>query len=300
MRRRAGTLIALVVTGCGLLPSASPAAQLTCGYMGAYPGDSATKSQLSGWMASRAIGLGLPGELPVMGALVESELVNLPPGDSDSVGYFQMRTSIWDQGQYAGFPENPELQLKWFTDQALSVNQGRTGAGQAPYGADSSHWGEWAADVLRPPAQYRGRYQLRLDEAGALVAAGCGPGAPGGGAALDKIPPRVRLAGMRVQDPVERGRVVVEVACPEEACVAAARARLSLRGAARVRTISSSARHVPKGGKAKLVLRLKRKLRRALRSELTRRARVRTRVSVTARDAAGNQSVARRVVSLRH
>src|SRR3712207_7547243 len=50
----------------------------------------------------------------VMAALVESGVANLNFGDRDSVGFFQMRTGIWNQGEYAGYPEKPELQMKWF------------------------------------------------------------------------------------------------------------------------------------------------------------------------------------------
>ena len=53
-----------------------------------------------------------------MAALVESGVKNLNFGDADSVGFFQMRVGIWNQGEYAGFPEKPELQAKWFLDTA--------------------------------------------------------------------------------------------------------------------------------------------------------------------------------------
>ena len=36
---------------------------------------------------------------------------NLTGGDRDSVGLFQMRTSVWNAGEYAGYPTKPELQL---------------------------------------------------------------------------------------------------------------------------------------------------------------------------------------------
>ena len=38
-----------------------------------------------------------------MAGLVESSLRNLDYGDADSIGYFQMRVSIWDHGQYSGY-----------------------------------------------------------------------------------------------------------------------------------------------------------------------------------------------------
>ena len=62
-------------------------------------------------MAARASERGLPPELPVMAALVESDMANLGSGDRDSVGFFQMRAGIWNEGEYAGYPDEPETQL---------------------------------------------------------------------------------------------------------------------------------------------------------------------------------------------
>ena len=103
-----------------------------------------------------------------MAALVESGVKNLNFGDADSVGFFQMRVGIWNQGEYAGFPEKPELQAKWFLDTAESVKEQRLSRGQSV--TDPNQFGEWIADVERPAEQYRGRYQLRLDEAKGLLA----------------------------------------------------------------------------------------------------------------------------------
>jgi len=291
-------VLALLV--CVLVPARAPAAT-SCSYAGGYPGDSAAKATLVAWMASGVIRSALPAELPVMGALVESGVQNLPAGDSDSAGYFQMRVSIWDKGDYAGFTQNPDLQVKWFTDQALAVNQSRTGAGMAPYGADSNLWGEWVADVLRPPSQYRGRYQLRLDEARQLIAAGCGS-ASGGSTPLppDSTAPTATIGGKRVQDPVRRRAIIVEVTCPVEACVARARASLLLPGAARIYKLRSSAREIPKGGRAKLKLRVRHRARRALRRALARRRHLRLKVLVTAKDVAGNATAVARKITLRH
>ena len=118
-------------------------------------------------MAAQARARGLPAELPVMAALVESGLSNLDYGDADSVGFFQMRTSIWNSGAYAGYPDRPELQLDWFLDQAEAVMKQRVARG-LPID-DPQHYGEWIADVERPAEQYRGRYQLRLAEARGLL-----------------------------------------------------------------------------------------------------------------------------------
>jgi hypothetical protein len=138
---------------------------------GEYPGDGAPKEDIARWMAAHAQAAGLPAELPVMAALVESNLTNVNYGDADSLGFFQMRTSIWDQGQYAGFAENPELQLKWFIDTAVAVKEKRNAQGFTAFEDDPSKWGEWIADVERPAEQYRGRYQLKLADAQGLLGA---------------------------------------------------------------------------------------------------------------------------------
>ena len=84
-----------------------------------------------------------------------------------SRGLFQIPAPSWNKGEYSGYPEKPELQLKWFIDQALAMDQRRRLAGVDTKG--DATWGEWIADVERPPAQYRGRYQLRLAEARSLL-----------------------------------------------------------------------------------------------------------------------------------
>jgi hypothetical protein len=137
----------------------------------AYPGNDASQEQLAKWLAREAEKHGLPRELPVMASLVESGVKNLPGGDRDSVGFFQMRVGIWNRGPYAGYPDHPELQIKWFIDHALAVKRQRIAAGDANFGTDPSKWGDWIADVERPAEQFRGRYQLRLGQARALLGA---------------------------------------------------------------------------------------------------------------------------------
>ncbi len=134
-----------------------------------YPGDGASQAELAKWLGKQAAKAGLPAELPVMAALVESDVKNLDHGHADSVGFFQMRVGIWNQGEYAGYPERPELQAKWFIDTALAVKKDRIAEGDVDFGRDPSAWGEWIADVERPAEEYRGRYQLRLGEARKLL-----------------------------------------------------------------------------------------------------------------------------------
>jgi cell wall-associated NlpC family hydrolase len=145
-----------------------------------YPGDNAPKAEIAAWMGRQAHKAGLPAELPIMAALTESSLTNVHYGDRDSLGYFQMRAGIWNQGEYAGFPDHPELQLKWFIDHALAVRKERIAQGDTTYGQDKSTWGNWVADVEQPAAEYRGRYATHLDQADQLLQQ-AGP-APTGGA----------------------------------------------------------------------------------------------------------------------
>ncbi len=134
-----------------------------------YPGNSASKAEVAQWMARQAKKAGIPPELPVMAGLVESGLRNINYGDADSVGFFQMRVGIWNRGEYAGYPEHAELQLKWFLDHAVALKERRLAEGMKSFGTDPMKFGDWIADVERPAAQYRGRYQLRLDEARSLI-----------------------------------------------------------------------------------------------------------------------------------
>ncbi len=156
-----------------LAGEAEPAADIAAAAAESAAGPIATdagQAAIAHWMAQGARDAGLPSELPVMAALHESGLRNLPWGDRDSVGYFQMRTSIWDNGPYAGYLARPELQLRWFIDQALAVRAAFVAAGDAAFGADPARWGEWIADVERPAEPNRGFYQPQLGPARALLA----------------------------------------------------------------------------------------------------------------------------------
>lgn len=148
-----------------------------------YPGDNAPIEQRAAWMAGKAVEAGLPPELPVIAALVETGglIKNINYGHADSVGFFQMRTSIWNSGAYAGYPEDPELQIKWFIDQALKVKAGNTWKNKD---LTEANYGEFVADVERPAAEYRGRYQTQLPRAKELLAGGLAttPVSGGGGA----------------------------------------------------------------------------------------------------------------------
>ena len=161
----------------------------------AYPGDNAPREQIAAWMAGQAQKRGLPPQLPLMASLVESGMKNLNFGDADSVGFFQMRVGIWNQGAYAGYPDKPELQVKWFLDQAEAVKKQRLVAGKSI--DDPNQFGDWIADVERPAEQYRGRYQTKLAEANGLL--GSASAAARGSAGR-------RAASRRARRPGRRGR----------------------------------------------------------------------------------------------
>ena len=174
--------------------AASPAARA------ATPATTRRRRQLAAWLGREAEKRGLPKQLPVMASLVESGVKNLNYGDADSVGFFQMRVGIWNKGDYAGFPEKPELQIKWFLDQAEAVKKQRIARGQSV--TDPKQFGDWIADIERPAAQYRSRYGMRLGEANALLErAGDAPPAPAPRRPRPRrsprppTPPRARPAG---------------------------------------------------------------------------------------------------------
>jgi cell wall-associated NlpC family hydrolase len=152
----------------------------------AYPGDGASQQAIAAWMGRQAHKAGLPAELPVMASLVESGLKNDHYGDADSVGFFQMRLSIWNHGPWAGYENKPELQLRWFIDHAVAVRQERIQGGDVGYGHDQQAWGSWVADIERPAEQYRDRYGLQLGHAKELLvgSGGTGPAAAGAAAGV--------------------------------------------------------------------------------------------------------------------
>ena len=57
-----------------------------------------------------------------------------------------MRVGIWDNGPYAGFPQHPDLQLQWFVDQTLLIEQQRLAQGTSldELLNDDRGYGEWA------------------------------------------------------------------------------------------------------------------------------------------------------------
>ncbi len=272
----------------------------------AYPGDGAAKAAIAQWMARGAMAAGLPGELPVMGALVESSLNNLPQADRDTAGYFQTRVAVWNKPPYQDFPQHPELQLQWFIDLATQVRQGDLARGFDPL-ADETMWGNWIADVLIPAEQYRGRYQLRLAEARTLIGPACPDAGPPGGAlpgpapsgapsSLDTTAPLARLSGPREQHPLRRGALRVDVTCPAEACAAWATATLRLPGRAHALRLGAKPVVLGQGQTRTLRLALSPAARSALRRALRSHREVKAKLLVTVADSIGNAATSARTV----
>jgi hypothetical protein len=167
MRNTARGLQAVRARDADVAGLADGAAALDDSAGAAYPGDDASQEQLASWMAAAARRAGIPPELPVMAALTESGLRNVRYGDRDSMGFFQMRTSIWNRGEYAGYVDRPELQMSWFIRQAHAVREANPDLYRG-----AANFGNWVADIERPAEQYRGRYQLQLERARELIRAG--------------------------------------------------------------------------------------------------------------------------------
>ncbi len=288
------TLTALLVAALFVVWSAPAANAAVCsGTPVPYPGNSASSEQYANWMANGTRALGLPGELPVMAALVESGLRNLNYGDADSVGFFQMRTSIWNKGIYKGYLKNPDLQLQWFTDTATSVRAYWVKNKKGDPAASSSSYGEWIADVERPASQYRGRYQPRLAEARKLIAATC-PGLQG----INVTAPIASLSFKRRQHPGRSGRISVGVKCKNLPCNTSVSAVFRLPGHRGSRKVSSDTTMLAAGQRGKVLVpissRLKKRLRSSLRGGRTTRARLR--IAITG--SSGAQTVYVRRITL--
>jgi hypothetical protein len=245
-----------------------------------YPGDGAEKPRIARWMGRAVAAHGLPHELPVMAALTESGLQNLR-GSSFS-GYFGMSLAL-NRGDYRGFPRNPDLQVRWFTDTAMLVRQRRVAEGRPDPADDPTAYGSWIADVERPARQYRSRYQTHLDEARGLIANKCAaPESP------DSTAPRLRIRIDTTQQPLSTGGIALSARCPDNDCLIGVTVEIG-DGVRRL-----SAREPGASGYTSLLARVTREARRTLRAGGT----VRARVTAIAADSAANTTTRSRVVTL--
>jgi hypothetical protein len=95
-------------------------------------------------------------------------------------------------------------------------------------------FGDWIADIERPATQYRGRYQLRLADARALIAQTC-PSLQRG----DLTPPKYSTHVTKRQHPLRSKVIAASVLCPVEACNVSTTAAITLstrRGSIKVKT----------------------------------------------------------------
>jgi hypothetical protein len=246
-----------------------------------YPGDDAEKPSIARWMARGAADRGLPRELPVMAGLTESGLQNLR--GSSFAGYFGMSRAL-NTGEYRGFPRNPDLQMRWFTDTALLVRQRRVAEGRPDPADDPASYGSWIADVERPARRYRSRYQTHLAEARDLIAGKCNPPSTG-----DTAAPRLRVRIATTQQPLAAGGITLSARCPDNDCLVGAMVEI---GSA-VRRVA--AREPAARGYTTLTARVPRAVRRDLRAGRA----VRARVTAIAADNAANTTARARLVTLR-
>jgi hypothetical protein len=180
-----------------------------------YPGDKAGRQPIALWMARGAALRDVPEALPVMAGLAESGLRNLHTKGNPFAGFFSMHKSL-NKGTYRGFKRNPELQLNWFLDTAVTVRQREIAEGDEDYGSDTDGYGLWAADVERPAPENRKGYQPYLDDAGDLLDQSCRPGDH----VSDETPPALRVNSAARQ----RDAIVLRASCPREACMVGAQA----------------------------------------------------------------------------
>jgi hypothetical protein len=121
-----------------------------------------------------------------------------------------------------------------------------------------------------------------------------GDGGGGGGGAEDLTPPQQKVAGRLRQD-VDRLAVTVTLS---EAGRVTARGRVNVPGASRVYRFRPVSRSVDANEPVRLRLRLARKGRRSVKAALDDGRRLRARITISARDAAGNPSTAKKAIRL--
>jgi hypothetical protein len=115
----------------------------------------------------------------------------------------------------------------------------------------------------------------------------------------DTRAPALQLSGATAQKVLRQRGVLMMVACPAEACTATAKGRVSVRGSATVFKLTRVTKQFSKGGKATLKLKLKRSALTAIGRALKASKRLSAKVTVTAKDAAGNVTTKRRTIRLK-
>ena len=132
-----------------------------------YPGDDAPKAEIAKWMAKEAERARHPARAAGDGRARRVQPANLDHGHSTSLGYFQMLEHLWNPGEYKGYPDNPRAAARMVPRHGRAGQEGARRRRQA----DRRPAAVRRVDRRRrePAAEYRGRYQLRLDEARKLL-----------------------------------------------------------------------------------------------------------------------------------
>jgi hypothetical protein len=125
----------------------------------------------------------------------------------------------------------------------------------------------------------------------------CGSGSVAWTATVDTTAPTLRLGGSKSQS-IKRGSVVVAMECLGEACDATAKGTVRVASAGRRFKLKQASAQDICCGKTQLKLGLSRKARRAIKRALRQSERIKAKVTVTARDSAGNAAVKRRTIRL--
>ena len=115
----------------------------------------------------------------------------------------------------------------------------------------------------------------------------------------DTTEPALRLGATGSQRVLRQGGVVIAASCPAEACAVTATGSIAIRAAARVFRLKAVSKRLPKGGRATLKLGLKRSTLRAVAGALRAGRRLSAKVTVKAKDAAGNVTTKRATIRLR-
>lgn len=158
LMKAAGAMATKVPEGIKKWALANPKLKPTIGGGGGVSGDfTGDQAAVALEFAKNAVGRGIPGRLPVMTALQESSMQNLPGGDGTSAGYFQQT----DNGAWGTYEDrtNPATALGMFLDQA--------GRFKGQYGNDPAGLGAWAQAVQA--SAYPDAYTKHWDAAGSLI-----------------------------------------------------------------------------------------------------------------------------------
>jgi lysophospholipase L1-like esterase len=115
----------------------------------------------------------------------------------------------------------------------------------------------------------------------------------------DTAPPTLNLSGAASQNILPRRGVQVVARSPVEASTVTAKGTVRVRGGSQVFKLRSVTKQIARGARTTLTLKLRRRAFRAIASALRVGKRARAKITVTAKDAAGNVITKRRIIRLK-